>query len=68
MLTLGLGIGITTTTFAVAYGVLLRPLPLPKEDRLVSLRHIRLTNDRDGGAGTAPWAFARYRDASRHRR
>jgi len=34
---LALGIGATTTVLSVAYGVLMRPLPYPDSDRLVSI-------------------------------
>lgn len=37
VITLALGIGATTTIFTVAYGVLLKPLPLPQSERLVSI-------------------------------
>ena len=40
ILTLALGIGGTAVMFAVGYGVLLRPLPFPDQDRLVGLWEI----------------------------
>jgi len=39
VLTLALGLGAATTVFAVVRGVLLRPLPYPDAERLVSVSH-----------------------------
>ena len=44
VLTLGLGIGATTAIFSVVHATLLRPLPYPQADRIMSVRQV----DADG--------------------
>ncbi|PWT85875.1 MAG: multidrug ABC transporter substrate-binding protein, partial [Blastocatellia bacterium] len=39
LLTLGIGIGATTAVFSVVNNVLIKPLPFPKADELVALKH-----------------------------
>jgi putative ABC transport system permease protein len=45
VLTFALGIGLTTSMYAIVDGVLLRPLPFPRPDRLVSLSSVDSTGN-----------------------
>jgi predicted permease len=47
VLTLGLGTGAATAVFSLVDGVVLRPLPYPEPERLVSLRETRLEQGLD---------------------
>jgi hypothetical protein len=62
--TMAIGIGVVASVFALVEGVLLRPLPYPDPDRLVSVRHVapgfELTR-----SGVSAGVFLHYRDRSR---
>jgi len=63
ILTLGLAIGASTSIFTVVDAVLLKPLPYPDPDRLVTLWEVSRT---DGLQGTvAPANFYDWREQSR---
>lgn len=53
ILTMALSIAATTTLFSLAYGVMLRPLPWPDPDRLVTLEETR-----GGHRGRIPWTIS----------
>jgi putative ABC transport system permease protein len=60
--TLGIAIGATTTIFSVVNPMLLRPLPYPNPDRIVTVYE----RDRDGTASRLGWmTFRDLRDRSR---
>jgi putative ABC transport system permease protein len=52
--TLALGIGSTTAIYSVVYGVLLRPLPYFRPDRIVSLKETQPANPVNGANFTDP--------------
>jgi putative ABC transport system permease protein len=63
VLTLALGIGATIAIFTVVNGILLRPLPFPDSDRLVSLTH--RFRQRGNSVFASPAIYFTYRDSNR---
>ncbi len=63
ILTLGLGIGINTTVFTLVDGVLLRPLPFPESEELISLQHEGRESDDQLPISTGLYQL--YRDQAR---
>jgi putative ABC transport system permease protein len=62
VLTLALGIGANTTLFSVLYGVLLKTLPYPDADQIVSIRQNVPSSGYDG-LGVSNPQLLRLRDA-----
>lgn len=65
-LTIGLGVGATTTVFSAVEATLLRPLPIPRVDRLVSIeeRRVGMTSSGPEGMRIPYVRYEAYRDAS----
>jgi len=64
LLTLAVAIGASTAIFSVVNGVLLKPLPFPDSDRLVSLTH-RMQLTGAAGLPASPAIYFTYRDNNR---
>src|SRR5258708_3838876 len=64
LLTLAIGIGANSAIFSVLDGVLLKPLPYPNADELLSVDHaapgVKLEH-----AGAAPFLYFTYRDQTK---
>src|SRR3979411_3032633 len=61
VVTLALGIGANAAIFSVLEGVLLKPLPYPDPDRLISVDH-SAPGVNMKSAGIAPFLYLTYRD------
>lgn len=57
ILTLALGIGATTAIFTVVHATLLRPMPYPAADRILSIEDERIAGSSSGGLTGVPRFF-----------
>src|SRR5438309_3778789 len=64
LLTLAIGIGANTAIFSVVGGVLLKPLPYPRPDELISVKH-RAPGIKVDELPTSPSCYFVYREEGR---